>query len=108
MKNWTIGKRIIIGGASLLALLLVVGTTSVIALRELKGIAETRIRDRAIPGIVSFADIGTLSLRSHINILMASRATSVTDLDNYLAAMAQNVKAIDDAMKAYEPTLTKK
>lgn len=105
MKNWTIGKRIIIGGASLLALLLVVGTTSVIALRELKGVAEKRIRDGAIPGIVSFADIGTLSLRSHINILMASRAASPADRDNYLSSMNNNSKAIDDAMKAYEPTI---
>jgi methyl-accepting chemotaxis protein len=105
MKNWTIGKRIIIGGVSLLALLLVVGTTSIVALKQIKGVAEKRIRDGAIPAIVSFADIGTLSLRGHINALMAAQTANSVERERALSLMADRTRDIDAASEVYKANI---
>ena len=105
MKNWTIGKRIIIGGGILLVLLLIVSGVAVSSLFSLETFAGARMRDDAIPGIVNIGMMSSNSLRSQICILAAGNATDP-------AVRAENISRLEElsvnvatAMKAYEAAI---
>jgi methyl-accepting chemotaxis protein len=106
MKNWTIAKRIITGGATLLALLLIVGAAGVTALKSIEDLAISRLRDDAIPGIITIADISTHTLNAHIATLMADQADEATRRDRYLGQVASEAAQINEAMKGYEATIS--
>ena len=106
MKHWTIGKRIITGGATLIALLLVVGALGVSALRHIESTATNRLRDDAIPGIIAMADIGEHTLGGHVQVLMASGSTDTAERDGFIAAAAAEAEKVSLAMTAYDRSIT--
>jgi len=106
MKNWTIGRRITLGGATLLLLLLTVGAVAFVALRNISVLARDRLQNDAIPGIVGISDIGTYSLRSHIRTLMAGAATDPAKRDQFIAQIADNTAKVNSAMESYEASIT--
>ena len=106
LKHWTIGKRIITGGATLIALLLVVGALGVSALRHIESTATNRLRDDAIPGIIAMADIGEHTLGGHVQVLMASGSTDTAERDGFIAAAAAEAEKVSLAMTAYDRSIT--
>jgi methyl-accepting chemotaxis protein len=102
MNHWTIGKRIIIGGATMLALFLAVGALGVNALRNVENTAASRLRDDAIPGIVTMSDIGEHTLAGHIQVLLASGSTNPAERDQFIAEGAAQGELVSKAMEAYE------
>jgi len=102
MNHWTIGKRIVIGGATMLALLLTVGALGVIALRNVENTASSRLRDDAIPGIIAMSDIGEYTLAGHIQVLLASGSTNNADRDKFIVEGATHAEQVSKAMEAYE------
>lgn len=106
MKHWTIGKRIITGGATLIALLLVVGALGVSALRHIESTATSRLRDDAIPGMVAMSDIGDGTLKGHIQVLMASGSTDKAEREGFIAEGAAYAEQVTKAMEAYDRSIT--
>ena len=104
MNHWTIKKRIITGGATLLSLLLIVGTIGVVALKNIEELAISRLRDDAIPGIVYASEISTFSLRAHVRTLLL--AEDPVHRDENLAKIAENAATISQALKKYEDTIS--
>jgi len=105
MNNWTIAKRISVGGATLLTLLLIVSTVAVFALLRIERFAGTRLRDDAIPCIVDAAELTSQSLRGYIRVLMAAASTEATQRDANIAKSDANVAEATKAMDHYEASI---
>ena len=106
MKNWTIGNRIMLGGAALLFLLLAVGGIGAYALKTIEQDAATRLRDDAIPGIIQMSDIMTATLRAHIRALTAANAATVEEREKNLTMMTELAADITKSMDAYAKAIT--
>ena len=107
MKNWTIGRRIGTGVATLVALLLVVGGLGVSALRRVDQITDSRLKNEAVPGLNQVNQIATQSLRGHTNTLMAGVADRNEQRTAYIAAATADAVLVDKAFAAYEQTITR-
>jgi methyl-accepting chemotaxis protein len=106
MKNWTIGKRIITGGATLIALLLVLGLVVVMALSNLEKFAGSRLRDDAITGINYSADMYAHASSSYISALTACDATDVAHRTAGIAQSEADESKVSEAMMHYEAAIT--
>jgi methyl-accepting chemotaxis protein len=106
MNNWTIGKRIITGGATLITLLLIVGALGVNALRHIEKTAIGRLRDDAIPGIIAMSDIGEHTLNGHIQVLMARSSTDHAERDTFIAESIAEAEKVAKAMADYDRAIT--
>lgn len=106
MKNWTIAKRIMLGGALLLATLITVGAFGGLALRHIESLTISRLRDDAIPGIVSMAAMNAQTLRGHIRVLMAGQAGDAQERDQHIVRMRENAAAAVEATNTYEAAMT--
>jgi len=106
VKNWTIGKRIITGGAILIALLLTVSGVALSALSKLEHFATARMRDDAIPGIVYSADLVNFIQRGYIRSLQANAATDPKAREDEIAAALTDSAQVTEAMGKYEAAIT--
>jgi methyl-accepting chemotaxis protein len=106
MKNWTIGKRIITGGAVLLAFLLIVSGVAITSLSNLEKFAGNQLRDDAVPGIVSSSEIAQHTMQGHISALMAGAAADTITRDRYIADVQKNVDVVLEGMKRYESSIS--
>jgi glucose uptake protein GlcU len=52
MRNWTIGKRIIFGGGTLLAMLLLIVGIAIASLKHLRNTVDARIAQDTMPGAI--------------------------------------------------------
>lgn len=106
MNNWTIGKRIVAGGALLISLLLLVSAVATFALTKITHEADARLRNDAIPGLNNMAEIGSLSMRGHIYTLMAGQSADPAKRDLYITQLRETVRSVDAAKTAYEASIT--
>jgi methyl-accepting chemotaxis protein len=106
MKTWTIGKRIITGGAILIGLLLVVGGVAVSALSQLEKFAGARLRDDAIPGITYCSEMATDSLRIYICALVAGGTADAVGRDENIAQSEAMVARVAETLRLYENAIT--
>jgi methyl-accepting chemotaxis protein len=106
MKDWTIGKRIIVGETILMVLLLIVGGIGLVSLTRLKNFASLRLRDDAIPGLIYGSQMAEYSLRSHIRALMAGNAVDPAKRDHFLVQMEENIAKVSEAYTNYEASIT--
>jgi methyl-accepting chemotaxis protein len=105
MKNWSIAKRIISGGALLLGLLVFSIGLGVYSLKNIERLAIAELQDDAIPGTIISANIGNFTYRAQIRLLQAllddnetARNEDIKILQEYAAAAAKYVAD-------YEPTV---
>ena len=106
MNNWTIGKRIITGGASLIALMLAISAVAILSLTNLEHFASARLRDDVMPGIVYAGQITTASARNYIQVLTASAATDTAARDQAMAESAAESAKISEAFTLYESSIS--
>jgi len=106
MKNWTISKRIIAGGALLLSLMLVVSLVTFVAFSRLEDFAGRHLRDDAIPGIVEMGKISTYSLSAQLRALTAANASTEKYRDNNLGKIEEFKEKVTDSFKRYEDALS--
>ena len=106
MKKWTIGKRIVTGNAALVLLLLIVGTISLAALRNIERLAIDRLRNDSIPGTISIADITVGILRSHIVATGASAAANAEELEKIQSEMTKLTENVIRTEEAYAKTIS--
>jgi methyl-accepting chemotaxis protein len=105
MNNWTIGKRIITGGVSLIALMLVISGVAILSLTNLEHFASAGLRDDVMPGIVYAGQITTASARNYIQVLTASAATDAATRDQAMAKAAEESAKITEAFALYETSI---
>ena len=74
MKNWTIGKRIIIGGATLIALLIFVGGIGITGLNRLRSTVDSRIASDLIPGLAYGGAINNSLEEAYVRLVLAGQA----------------------------------
>jgi methyl-accepting chemotaxis protein len=106
MKKWTIGRRIITGGAALVALLLISGGVTVTALNHLETFAGSRLRDDAVTGITYSADMSARASSSYISALLACDITDPVKRDASMALSDADEAKAGEAMKHYEDAIT--
>lgn len=105
MKNWTIAKRIITGGALILGLLFLVGSIGVYGLRTIKGIVVANLQQDALPGLITAGDMQAYFLRGHIRLQMIAEETDPAVRASHLEHLANDKDKLAKAMGAYEPTI---
>ncbi len=106
MKNWSIGKRILTGGATIIALLLIVGAIGVNALRDIEKLNVNRLRNGAVPGMINIADIALGTSRAHAAATAASDAATPDDRDKCIAEMLKLADGIAQSMDSYAKTIS--
>ena len=106
MNNWTIGKRVTLGFASVLAILAVMAATSFVLLKQIKTHQDGILGD-ALPGITASGQIKYLACDAELNMLRMMNSKSVAEQkifeDNLKADLDQNTKNLDD----YEKTIVR-
>lgn len=106
MKNWTISKRIFLGGLVMLTALVLVGGEAIMSLTRIRAEAVNGLKNDAIPGIVEMATITDYALRVQIRALMAGNAPDATERDKDLELLATNIQKISEAMARYEAAIS--
>ena len=106
MRNWTIGKRIILGGSFLMLCFFIVVAITIVSLGRLEKFATNRLRDDAVPGIVYCSEIAQHTMQSHVSALMAGAAQETSVRDRFIVDVHENVKTVLEAMKSYEAAIT--
>ena len=106
MKNWSIGKRIIISGAALVALLLIVGAIAVNALRQIEKLVVDRLHNETVPGMVAMADVAIGTSRAHIAGTSAASAEHAEEREKSIAAMTQFAEGVSRSIDAYAKSIS--
>lgn len=89
----------------MLLLLFIVGGAGIFALRGLKGVAEQRLRDDAIPGMIAASNVATGSLQTYIDTIMAGHAQDAAKREQYMELIVKDISAVSEAMKSYEAVI---
>ena len=104
MKNFTIGKRIIICSAVLIAFLLLIGGSAIISLK--KGMMETEnLRSDSLPGTTDAALINEDLEEAFVRLLLASKAETPVKQGEFLKQVEDLAAKISDRMAHYERTI---
>ena len=76
MKKWTIGKRVTLGFAAILAILVVMAATSFLLLNQIKTRQEGILRD-ALPGITAAGQVKYLACEIQVSVLRLLAAKAI-------------------------------
>jgi len=101
MKNWTIAKRIIGGGAVLLGLLALVATTAFISLRQIERHA-TSIKEVSMPGVSQSNLIHSNIAEAFIRTALAGGAATAEGREAYIKEVADMAASNNAAFAEYE------
>lgn len=104
MKNWTIGKRITFGFASVLVLVTATAIISTISLRSIRR-DLVKVTEDALPGVTAIGDIEALVNQAQGDVLRHMLATKPEDKKALEQDLAAKKESIDKALDAYEKTI---
>jgi methyl-accepting chemotaxis protein len=107
MKNWTIARRIITGGAILIAFYLLSNAMSLVSVFKMERFAAHDLQADAIPGIVEMSTIAERSMRGHIRVLSAAGETDPAKLEEHVSRSTDSTNETAAALKRYEAAITK-
>lgn len=105
MNNWTIAKRITLGGTVLCALLTLVGIIAWISLAGVRRDAEF-IRTDVMPGLTLSSTFMAEQSQNFARSLMRAQARNEAERAEWDREMAAGSAKIDQAFKSYEATMT--
>lgn len=105
MKNWTIGRRMIVGGAMVIVLLLVVTIAAVVGLRRIEHEANLINRD-TIPSLSGSSALNITSAQNFISVTLAGLAPSSDEREGFLKQANAIAAANDEAFDAYAKTIS--
>jgi methyl-accepting chemotaxis protein len=105
MKNWTIGKRITIGGGILLALLLLVGGTAALSLLSLRKGAKS-VDNEAMPGMTRSSLMANFFVRGYAGIMTIDTTMTAEARDEFLRKTQLAVAKCNDYLTEYERNIT--
>jgi methyl-accepting chemotaxis protein len=106
MRNWTIGKRIIIGGSALLALLLLVVGIATFSLNHLRNTVDARIANDTLPGAIYSGLIDNYMEDGFAEVLLAGQADNAAEREKCLKDVDQDVALTVTNDVLYETSIT--
>ncbi len=106
MKNWTIGKRILLNNGLLLAILVAIAVIADLAFDSIKTAAKRDLSSDAIPGIVESGNLMQLTLRSQVRLLTTALETDPARRAEGVKVALQNAADAGEALKRYEAAVT--
>ncbi|MDX1953493.1 MAG: methyl-accepting chemotaxis protein [Verrucomicrobiota bacterium] len=105
MKNWTIGKRILCGFGSLIAINLVLWFFSYIHLKEIKA-QSNLITTQALPGVYLIGQIESAAKDAWALAFKHISSASKKETDSVELEMKEIARKIDQLLIAYEKTIS--
>jgi methyl-accepting chemotaxis protein len=107
MKHWTLSKRILIAGSIAMLGMLAISLVSFIAMGKVENLADARLKNDAIPGIVYMGELANMIPQNQLNL-----AASILEVDpakkQALIQEATKMSArINDAMKHYDEAINR-
>lgn len=105
MKNWTIGKRITVGGGLLCLLLVVVGTLSWISLQRIRKEANT-LKGDVMPGMVYSAEFYSNLAKGFIRAQLYAQVKDPDARAKIAAEMKEIATKSDESVKNYEAAIS--
>jgi methyl-accepting chemotaxis protein len=105
MRNWTIGKRIIVCSGILIAMLLLVGAIASTAILSARHFIKEEIIGNAVPCIITMADANALTLRSQLQAVYAGNSEDADEIEKDIGRSTELLAEADKALQAYEPTI---
>lgn len=107
MKSWTIGRRITLGFAVILGVLVAVALTSVILLKQIK-VHQQDVVTEALPGITASGQVKYLACEIELSVLRATTSKNAEDRkkfeDDIKVQQDQIQKILDDYGKTISRT----
>jgi methyl-accepting chemotaxis protein len=104
MKNWTIGKRIIVCSTVLIAFLLLIGSSAIVSLK--KELRETQsLRADSLPGTADSALLNEDLEEAFVRLLLASKAETTDKRDDFLKQVEDLAVKISATLDHYEGTI---
>ena len=100
MKNWTIAHRITAGGATVIALLIVVAVTAVVGLRQIDAKAVV-IQADSVPSLNQSGAISVIAAQGFNLVLLAGEAQTPGERESYLKQLDDMVAASNATFEAY-------
>lgn len=105
MNNITIGKRISVNSAILLAILMALGLFTFKQLKNIDGFKETIVTD-CLPGIATIGNINEKLADSYIVVLRLIQTDDKEARKHFTDTIQTNLLAIEDLTIRYEKTIT--
>jgi methyl-accepting chemotaxis protein len=105
MRDWTIGRRLVMGLAAIVAVTLVLGVGAYWKVAEIRGHA-TEITQDSLPGVYNIGRMQVLAQKNYLltfHILDAENAVARAEVVKNMDALASE---IDQVMAAYEKSIT--
>jgi len=106
MRNWTIGKRIIFGGGTLLAMLLLIVGIAIASLKHLRNTVDARIAQDTMPGAIYSGLINNYMEDGFAELLLAGQADTPAERDKCLKVVAEDVAQTMTNDSGYEASIT--
>ena len=106
MKNWTIGRRIVAGGAILLGLLIAVGGVAIYALNQVGQIGRTGLQQDAIPALNTAANLTVYFFRGQVWSLTSGSTNDPAVRQKALVSVTDLKGKLADTVEAYQNTIT--
>ncbi len=104
MKNWTIGKRIILGFATVLVLVAILAVTSALSLHSIhKNLAM--VTEDSLPGLTAISQIKGLVDTIQIDLLRHMLAAKPEDKKTFEDDIEAKKQDIQKTLDEYEPTM---
>src|ERR1700752_3555693 len=104
MKNWTIGKRLILGFAGVILITLCVSVYAFTRLGAIQSQDKTLAKD-SLPGAVLMAQIAAFSEREVGLILQHIKASDAQGVQKLDAELRENHEGLSALFKAFEATV---
>jgi methyl-accepting chemotaxis protein WspA len=104
MKNWSIGKRLIIGFAGVILVTLCVSVYALVRLQSIQNQAATLVSD-SLPGALAMGQIAAVGEREVSLVLEHIKANEAVDVAKIDDLLRENETALTTLFKVYEPTV---
>ncbi|HTI69094.1 MAG TPA: methyl-accepting chemotaxis protein [Candidatus Limnocylindria bacterium] len=105
-KKWTIRRRIVSGGALLIALLVIASVVATVGFSRLKTFAVSRLRDDTIPGVMYCGEMVNHCFIGHIYVLRAGSVSDSASRDRFVHEAEIHATQLSEAVKSYLGTIT--
>jgi methyl-accepting chemotaxis protein len=101
MKNWTIGKRVVLMASVLCALSMVITAWSIVAMRQIKERGQS-ISERSLPGVIHTSTMNYLPMINMVRLYRLLESTDANERKAIEAATLEDTKKFRAADKIYE------
>ena len=106
MKNWTIGKRVIVGFAAILVILAMVALTSFTLLNQIKAHQQDVLKD-ALPGVSAAGQIKYLASEIELSLSREINAKTPEARKAADSQIEEQQAQISQVLNDYEKTITR-